>query len=578
MNSEPTKKNGKSRNKKAKIDEKTGDNPVYVVLPDPSVHNVDPLVTESRQEFEERLLEFDSPNDYVSRMDVNADVGKALVEFNKLQRDKHAQQPVHTAVLPCLESGKKPFVTSDPNAVNQFLMSVDPFAHTVENNTLAEANRLIQTYYKSNNEECKSIKVETVNSNDDDDESIDSPSVGDPPSDEPPAAKMAAASTTTSQSEIIQRVMSQMLGNSKNDKQHQPLYGGLSGLPVAKTGQQTMFDYTTPEKKHPVNPYAKRMSPPDPPKQKDASVVFANYHPSFTPLEMSSPSNPDEGDLKPKSILKNSPTSVVSSADGQATNEPLLRASNRQIAGRMSGEELIARYQSRNKEALSAKKYDIKMTYFAPVPGEQDFVAVACQFVRPSDGAQHWQLKWKLLAVALLDYVPRFPASRMWLKTLTSVGIRDMPYGRNEEKRNTKDFPESQGLGMIAIADIQQDEQLNDVVANVAHDLKLALASREVQEKYLSLLNQEAPNLRSIIKNEMRNHSVDKRSKQSVWDDFQTATIKVEFKPAFDASLLDRDIADVSTALYGAESPSNPWSEEVKRSCFRNGVVPSKNA
>jgi hypothetical protein len=163
VNASSGKKVEKGGNKKARVDKEADDGLFYVVLPNVAVYDVEPLMTDHRQEFEERLLEFDSPNDYVTHMNLSVDVAAALVEFNKMP------------VIPCPESGEKPFVTTDQNAVNQFVMSVDPFAHTFEHNTLEDANKLIaEQTMKGANNSGKPV-VETV-TNKDDDESVDSPS------------------------------------------------------------------------------------------------------------------------------------------------------------------------------------------------------------------------------------------------------------------------------------------------------------------------------------------------------------------------------------------------------------------
>lgn len=90
----PTESNARQNKskKKAKTAVVSKNATAYVVLPSIWVHDVEPLITDSRQEAEERRLEFDKESDYVFHANVSTDIAEALVSFNKGEREKHALQ------------------------------------------------------------------------------------------------------------------------------------------------------------------------------------------------------------------------------------------------------------------------------------------------------------------------------------------------------------------------------------------------------------------------------------------------------------------------------------------------------
>jgi hypothetical protein len=357
-------------------------------------------------------------------------------------------------------------------------------------------------------------------------------------------------------------------------------YGGINGT-IAKSGrvcadmdkiglpepinlyvgsQKPVNPYITPEKANNGVDSPSLLSPPEPPKAAK-SVTFTqdgNFHGSFMTLERAE-SMESSGLSGLSAKVKAKPAPVSGSMDKVSPTK------------RLSYEEVVAKRQAKAQQQLDRTGYDLKVAYFAPVGGYQDFVVVSVELVRSSDGkTAHWLMKWFLAAKVLADIQPKFTTSRTWFKTCTSALIRNTPFGPNSERTNSKNYPENQLFGLVSRAELEENEPLDQVCKNLAEDIKAAMKGKTFQSKYLTKLNDHYPKVHSSMEQQAKRND----NKKGVWEDIATSTVKTQGLRSLDAVFLDGDIKEIATILFDPEDYKNRWPDEIRFACYRNGELP----
>jgi hypothetical protein len=204
-------------------------------------------------------------------------------------------------------------------------------------------------------------------------------------------------------------------------------------------------------------------------------------------------------------------------ADVNVPNEkmPLAKESNLSPTKRLTYDQVVAKRQAAIQQQLDRTGYDLKMSYFEPVVGYQDFIVLSVEIARTSDGkTPHWLMKWFLAAKVLTDIQPKFTTSRTWFKTCNSSLIRAMPFGPNCERTNSKNYPEHQLFGLVSKNELEQIESLESVCKNLAHDLKVAMAGLIFQNQYLDLLNIHYPKVHAMMMQQEKRTS----NKKTLWE------------------------------------------------------------
>lgn len=331
---------------------------------------------------------------------------------------------------------------------------------------------------------------------------------------------------------------------------------------------QPVNPYVTPEKKNVANSLS-AMKPPEAPKPQrhvtfGSSTSFnptnASFHPSFVPLEQIEA----QGELAKEKIV-----SVATATASKYT--PDVRSTKK----RLTYDEIVSLRQAKMQQQLERTGYDLKISYFQPVPGHQDFVVVSAEIVKSTDGkSSHWLMKWYLAATVLCQKSPKYATSKMWFKTCTSARIRRFPSGVNVERCNSKNYPEHQIYGLVAIQDLDENEPLEQVCKNLAEDLKIAFGDKCFQAAYIALLDRHFPKVHNEMIKQEQKAAVDNNQKL-FWDELALLSVKVEGHRSLDAMFLDNDIRDLTTSLYEPQSPDTKWPNEIYFACYRNGHMPS---
>jgi hypothetical protein len=337
--------------------------------------------------------------------------------------------------------------------------------------------------------------------------------------------------------------------------------GSGVGDPNKVSSEKPDNPYITPEKTKGQASSA-LLSPPAPPKT-ERNVTFAqnaNFHPSFMPLEKAET-------LQKKLTLAISGKPKAKRVSGTSTSET---ASPTKML-RLSYEEVIAKRLAEKQKQLDRTGYDLKVSYFEPVTGFQDFIVVSVEIVRSSDGkTPHWLMKWFLAAKVLADTNPKFSTSRTWFKTCSSALIRATPFGSNCERTNSKNYPEHQLFGLVSKGELEDIEPLEHVCKNLAHDLKVAMESSTFQTEYLGLLNTHYPKVHGMMVQQQKRGP----DKKGLWDEIATSTVKCQGYRSLDAAFLDGEIREIATILFDPEDSNNRWPNEIRFACYRNGELP----
>lgn len=123
---------------------------IFVVVPKYYIDDIDPLITQDRQQAEERMLEFDSEDDFTFHDGLHdMDVADNIVRYFWQEKRQRDNKPVHFVLLPSFSCTRGPFITVHPREVELYKETVDESATVKEGKTLLEARKIVQEYKKT---------------------------------------------------------------------------------------------------------------------------------------------------------------------------------------------------------------------------------------------------------------------------------------------------------------------------------------------------------------------------------------------------------------------------------------------
>jgi hypothetical protein len=202
----------------------------------------------------------------------------------------------------------------------------------------------------------------------------------------------------------------------------------------------------------------------------------------------------------------------------------------------------------------------LRLYFFEAMHSGQKEIVVAFD-VTDGKGLVPWQYKADNMPSVVSCVAPDIPGlGGNFYSSLSTGKVRSIPLGKNEARKNEKNYDVDIVLGFFPISVFIPD--LDDEMSVVGRAIKEMFDNSDFQEFYIASLEVNYAGLVPYLKKD-----------GSLWKTVKEATIDLKRKGSLDSLFMDTTIFHIMARLTNGKDPSD-WSEIERRFAYHNGEIP----